>query len=238
MSKTDNHNKYYLNSKGERVMRVSEVIKILAKDQLITWANMLGFKHIDYKQELERTANIGSLCHDVLENYFDKNRLAVIDYDEFNITDYGDKKEVVNALDSFFRWYKHMRKTRTYKIKFTEFVIVGENLGGTIDCAIEGWDDPDKVIFVDYKTSKSFYLTQFLQLAAYVMLYEEVHGKNTIEGIMIVRLEKRKDKDAEAWFIHRDNLDPFITCFQCMFDTARGTKILNHHLRSMVERVA
>ena len=237
MAKTDNHNKYYINSYGERVMRVSEVIKILAKDQLITWANMLGFKHIDYKQELERTANIGSLCHDVLESYFSKNRLAVVDYDDFNIESYGDKIEVRNALDSFFRWFKRLRKTRTYNIKFTERVVIGKDLGGTIDCAIDGWDDPRKAIFVDYKTSKSFYLTQFLQLAAYVMLYEEIEGKDTVEGIMVVRLEKRQGKEADAWFIHRKELDPFIMCFQCMYDTARGTNILNHYLRSIVERI-
>ena len=73
--------KAYVNKNGDRVPRVSEVIKTLAKDSLITWANFLGFKHIDYRKELERTRNIGSLCHDVLEGYFDKNRLADIDFD-------------------------------------------------------------------------------------------------------------------------------------------------------------
>lgn len=60
MGKKDkNHFETYVNAKGERVMRVSTVINKLAKDQIAIWANMLGFKHIDYKKELERTANIG-----------------------------------------------------------------------------------------------------------------------------------------------------------------------------------
>ena len=108
--KTDNHHKYYINDEGEHVMRVSDVIKLVAKEQLMVWANMLGFKGISYKKELERTANIGSLCHSVIEMYFNKNYLAVVDYDEFNIEYYGDKLEVRRALDSFFVWLKKKKE--------------------------------------------------------------------------------------------------------------------------------
>ena len=234
---TDNNYKYYTNKHGERVMRVSDVIKILAKDQLLIWANMLGFKHISYRDELNRTANIGSLCHEVIEKYFRKGVLATVDYEDWNVSDYGDKLEVKWALQSFFTWFRKFTETHTYKVKFTERVIVGEHLGGTIDCGIDGWEDPDKVIFVDYKTSKSFYLTQFLQLAAYVMLYEEVEGKDTVEGIMVVRLSKDYDKKAEGRFISRKNLEPFIICFQCMYDVACGTRMLQSNLTELTEKL-
>ena len=197
MGRTDNNHKQYINSRGEPVLRVSQVIKSLAKDSLIFWANSLGFKGISYKKELERTANIGSLCHDVIEGYFDTQRLADIDFELFNIEDYGSKMEVRLALESFFKWYKKFIKHHTYNVKFTEFTVVGEYLGGTIDCGIDGWKDPDKVIFVDYKTSGDFYLTQFLQLSAYVMIYEEVYGPKTVEGVMIIRMDK-KGKKAEG----------------------------------------
>ena len=231
--KTDNNHKYYTNRRGEHVMRVSDVIKVLAKEQLIVWANMLGFKGVSYRKELERTANIGSLCHAVLEAYFDPRRLAEIDFDEFGITSESDKLEARRALDSFFDWFKNFSKYYTYHVKFTEKVVVGENLGGTIDCGIDGWDDPDKVIFVDYKTSKTFYLTQFLQLAAYVMIYEEVYGRNTVEGVMVVKLSKSEDEPAEARFLPRNKIDPFILCFQCMYDVACGTRILDKNLRGL-----
>ena len=48
MKHTDNNYKYYVNSHGEHVMRVSEVIKILSKEQFAVWANMLGFKGVNY----------------------------------------------------------------------------------------------------------------------------------------------------------------------------------------------
>lgn len=227
---------YYTNADGEHVMRVSDVIKILAKEQLIFWANNLGFKGIRYKEELERTANIGSLCHEVLEHYFNPKTLAEIDYDKFDIEAYGDKVAVKNALESFFKWYNKFKKTHTYHIKFTEQIVVGKELGGTIDVGIDGWEDPDKVIFCDYKTSGEFYLTQFLQLAAYVMIYEELHGKNTVEGVMVIRLDKNGGV-AHARFLAREDMDPFILCFQCMFDVTRGTKLLEANLRELTQKI-
>jgi len=237
MPKTDNHNKVYINAEGNRVMRVSEVIKVLAKDQLITWANMLGLKGISHKDELTRTANIGSLCHDVLDKYFDKHYLADIDYDAFNVLDPNDQEEALHAIDSFFEWYDRIKDKYPFRVKFTELVVVGHDLGGTIDCGIEGWRDPRKVIFVDYKTGKDFYLAQFLQLAGYIIPYEEVYGKDTVEGVMVCRLEKREGKKASAWFLSRDDMDPYILCFQCLFDTAMGTKLLGSALRGQVLRL-
>jgi len=51
MKKTDNNYKAYINKYGERVMRVSEIIKLIGKEQITIWANMLGFKGIKYKDE-------------------------------------------------------------------------------------------------------------------------------------------------------------------------------------------
>ena len=79
MSKTNNNMKVYVNADGERVMRITEVISVLAKDQLVLWANMLGFKHIDYRKELDRTANIGSMAHGFIEDFTNPKVLAKSD---------------------------------------------------------------------------------------------------------------------------------------------------------------
>ena len=220
----DNHNKAYINDDGERVLRVTEVIKVLAKDQLVVWANMLGFKGIDYKKELERTANIGSLFHGVAEQFMDKRRLAVIDYEEYGVWGFQSRLEATHAIKSFFKWYEEL--TVKYNVKFTEKVVVGKHLGGTIDCGIDGFKDPDKVIFVDYKTSPNFYMTQFLQLAGYVTIYEEKFGEDTVEGVMVIIADKKKGKKARALLITRDKLDPLISCFNCLYNTAIATRML------------
>ena len=225
MPKTDNHNKMYINDHGKRVMRITEVIKVLAKDQLITWANMLGFKHIDYRKELNRTSNIGTMLHAIIEQYMDPSQLAIIAYDEYGVYGFQSQLEATHAIDSFFKWYDGIKDR--YHVQFTEKVVIGEELGGTIDCGISGFDDPDKVIFVDYKTSPNFYLTQFLQLAGYVKIYEEKFGKDTVEGVMVVSADKKHGDKAKARMIKRDKLDPIIVCFDCLYNTAVATKTLN-----------
>ena len=223
--KTDNHNKMYINAEGKRVLRITEIIKVLAKDQLVTWANMLGFKHVDYKKELERTSNIGTMVHAMLEQYMDPRQIAIFDYEAYGVNEWQSRVEATNAVNSFFEWYDKLSKP--FKIKFTEKVLIGMNYGGTIDCGIDGWDDPKKVIFVDYKTSPNFYLTQFLQLCGYVRLYEELEGQDTVEGVMVIIMDKKHGDPARARFIPRDQLELLLTCFDCLYNTAVMTHMLN-----------
>lgn len=234
MIHTDNNHKTYINSKGEPVMRVSQVIKRLAKEQLIIWANMLGFKGIKYKDELERTANIGTMAHAVIENYITPGKLAIIDFEEFGIYKDSDKVEAQNAIRSFKKWYKGMKDK--FKVLHTEFVVVGDTLGGTIDCIIEDWDDPEKVIFVDYKSS-GFYLTQFLQLAAYVMIYEEVYGKNKVGGVMVVAMDKKNGYRARARLLRADKLKPFKFMFKSLLNTAYCEEMLNQNFEELLETI-
>lgn len=235
MPKTDNHNKMYINDDGKRVMRITEVIKVLAKDQLITWANMLGFKHIDYRKELSRTSNIGTMMHGVIEQYMNPKQIAVVDYAAYEVYGFQSQLEASNAINSFFKWYARIKDR--YHVKFTEKVVIGKHLGGTIDCGIEGFEDPEKVIFVDYKTSPTFYLTQFLQLAGYVKIYEEKYGPDTVEGVMVVCADKKHGDIAKARFISRKKLDPIMICFDCLYNTAVATKALNATWFALTEEV-
>lgn len=221
---TDNSSKVYVNARGERVFRITEIIRVLAKDQLILWANMLGFKGVDYKKELERTASIGTMVHSMIERYTTPGKLAVYNYEDFDIEEYGDRLEVTRAMQSFLKWYRDL--SYEYHIKFTEKVVVGSRYGGTIDCGIDGFRDPDKVIFVDYKTSSGFYLSQFLQLAGYVRIYEELYGPNTVEGVMVVLCSK-KGKKAEAKMIPRENMEILLLCFDTLYNVALTTRSLN-----------
>lgn len=235
MKYTDNNGKVYINRFGEPVMRVTQVIKMLNKDSLPNWANKIGLHGIKYQDELNRTSKIGTACHDVLEAYFSRNRLAVLDFDELDITSNSDKLEVRRALESFFSWYQEFTKKRPFNVLRTEQVVVGDYVGGTIDVLLEGWKDPNKVIIGDYKTSSGFYMTQFLQLSAYVMIYEEVYGPDTVEGVMIIRMDK-KGKKGEHRFIRRENLNIYIDLFKILQDVAMGMDVLKHAHWSMLEQ--
>lgn len=224
MSKTNNNLKMYINDEGKRVLRITEVIKILAKDSLITWANMLGFKRIKYRDELERTANIGSMVHGLLEDFNSPDAIAMIDYDQYGIWSYSDQIEASNAIKSFFKWYDQHKDI--FHVISTETVIVGHDVGGTIDIILKGIKDPNKVILGDYKTSSGIYMTMYLQLAGYVSLYEEVNGPDTVEGVVIFQMDKKNGDKADAKFISRERIQSYIDAFRILLQTAQITKVL------------
>lgn len=229
MKKTDNNHKLYVNDDGVEVPRVSSIIKILAKDALIVWANMLGFKHVSYKSEIEKAAKIGTLVHHVLE-IFNKNGIGYIDNDIFRKfgMDYSnifEKKSTINALKSFFDWYDNHRDM--YKPISYETTIVGSKYGGTIDVILQGIHDKNKVIIGDYKTSSSVYMSMYLQLAAYVQLYEEKYGENSVEGVAIFSLDKKNGSPAIMNYMTRDELEVYISAFNSLLVTAEATSILN-----------
>ena len=216
---SDNHNKHYVNEYGEEVLRISQVIKTLAKDQLIMWAHMLGWKRINYQQELDRTANIGTFAHAMIEQYYSDHEICCYDFDDC-------EQEAYNAAESFFKWLK--KNERVYKVVATEKTLIGKNVGGTIDCVIESPYNKDRVILIDYKTSSRIHFTHFLQLSGYVTLYEEIYGPNTIDGIMVIRLDKKDGKSAEAKIIRRNDLEPYIECFKSLLTVATLSKALEH----------
>lgn len=227
MLSTNNHGKIYINKDGKRVLRISEVIKILGKDQLIIWANMLGFKKIYYKAELERTANIGTMVHAVLEDFTDESTLTDLsqfDPIEFNIYQASDKLEVSNALQSFFLWYR--KNSKLFKVVDTEVEMVGERFGGTTDIILQSPLHKDRVIIGDYKTAKSVYLSMYLQAGGYIALYEELHGKNTCDGAVIFQLDKRNGRPANPKFINRKDMQKYIDTFFALVQVATLTKEL------------
>lgn len=236
MTHTNNNDKTYINADGQRVMRVTEVIRKLSKDSIPFWANSLGFRGISYKKELDRTANIGSMGHDVIEHFITPGKLAIMDYEAYDISEAYDRIQANRMIHSIIKWIKSMRKKNKFEVIATEKVVVGKMLGGTIDCIIKGWDDPDKVIFVDWKSS-GFYLSQFLQLAGYIIIYEELHGENTVEGVMVVASDKKTGEKAEAMYMPRKKMKPILHMFQSLFKTAYFDKVLEPVFPEMLTKI-
>lgn len=227
----DNHEKLYINKNGKRVLRISEIVRILGKDQLLIWANMLGFKKILYRSELERTANIGTMVHAVLEDFADESTLT--DLESFSFSDYdicqaSDKLEVMNALQSFFSWYR--KNSKLFKVVDTEVEMVGDMFGGTTDVVLQSPWHADRVIIGDYKTAKSVYLSMYLQTGGYIALYEELHGKNSCDGAVIFQLDKRRGKPASPKFIDRKAMQKYIDAFFALVHVATLTKDLEDSL--------
>ena len=226
---TDNHGKVYINAHGKPVMRISEVIRTLGKEQLAVWANILGFKKIRYKDELDRTANIGTMVHGILEDLADETTVTELDrFGEFGIYSYSDRLEAMNAVNSFLLWQK--KNEDLYKVVATEVVMVGEEVGGTTDVILQSPWHKERVIIGDYKTAKAVYLSMYLQAAGYIKLYEELNGAKTCDGAVIFQLDKHYGTRAKPKFIKRKAMQKYIDAFEALLVVAKSVKKLEHDL--------
>jgi hypothetical protein len=190
----------YVNQDGIEVPSVTTILKILNKPFLTKWANIMGFRGINVDNVLEETSRIGTLVHGIV-------RAFVMKYYYIWIGDYSDKQTVIRYFDSFLSWYK---KNKVEPI-FTEQILVSDRFGGT--CDFYGLIN-DKYTILDYKTSKRFYATMFLQLAAYCMILES-QGKQ-VDQVAILLLKNKGE--AEPKFIQRTELEPYIEAFKKLLD--------------------
>ena len=51
---------------GKKLPSVTTIIHSLGNEEIIKWANSLGFRHIKYEQELDKYAQNGTLIHELL----------------------------------------------------------------------------------------------------------------------------------------------------------------------------
>lgn len=177
------------------------------KEFLLKWANDEGLAGRNYKESRQKAADTGTLAHTMVEDHI---------HNRTHLTPPGtpieQKMAAANAFDAFYDWFV----TNDIQIERTEIAIVSEklktNFGGRIDA--KGTFNGLHTIF-DWKTSKAVYENYVLQVAAYAYLYEELHGIE-IDQAIIVRI----GKDAEF---------QTVTLSRWVYDPETGEKMLNEN---------
>lgn len=160
MSYLDEKNHQYYNDNNEPIPSVTQIISILNKKGLVSWANMLGFKKINAEKMINEKAVIGTLLHDRISKFFSKQDYQPHLSEEINNT-------VDELYSIFLKWYEMANP----KLIFSEKNYISEKYGGTIDllCEIEGL-----TYLIDFKTSKKIHSSQFIQLGGYLKLLSEL----------------------------------------------------------------
>lgn len=183
----------YTNKNGLLVPSVTTILKVLAKDDaLMKWSNNLGWKHKSYAKELENTSIIGTTAHSFCEYMMtqDNKLLAQINerMSKFPIDLYNQTR---NAIVSFKKWY--LDNIDNIEVIGTEMHLVCDKYGGTTDlaCYFRG-----KRILIDYKTSSSYYMSQFLQLCSYAKMYKKMYNED-IEDVAVLKLDKKNGDKAQ-----------------------------------------
>ena len=174
----------YKATDGTRVPGVTTILGILNKPALIKWANNLGLQGIDSTKYRDEMADIGTLAHKMIVDYFNKAKTDTTDYSKNQI------ELAENCLLSFWEW------EREHKIKviMAEKTLVSEEFGfgGTIDCYCLLDDKPT---LLDFKTGKAIYPEMFYQLAAYSQLLSE--ARHPIAVARILRIGRDNDEGFE-----------------------------------------
>ena len=190
----------YFNSKNEPVPSVTTVLKILYKDGLLEWSNIIGRRGISYTKFLEDRATFGSLVHELIESDIVGKDPAILGMDKY-----------MNEAIDLVRKFKVVKEDLCISNPITELPLVCDTYGGTIDiiCDIETASGSIKILG-DFKTSKTVYETQFIQLGGYLNLIKinlpDVYKE--IQQCVIFSITKEK---ITMRYISKDDCEKYFT---------------------------
>ncbi len=158
---------------GTKVPGVTTVIGILNKPALVIWANRLGLQGIDSSKYRDEMADIGTLAHQMIVDYFNEVETDTSEYSQKQIELAG------NSLLSFHNWGKGHK----INVLMAERQLISTEygFGGTIDCFCEL--DGQRTL-LDFKTGKAIYPEMFYQLAAYEKLLAEAREQFDVSRIL------------------------------------------------------
>lgn len=181
------HTRYKL-ADGTKVPGVTTVLGILNKPALVKWANNLGLRGIDSTKYRDEMADIGTLAHQMIVDYFNKTETDTADYSENQI------KLAENCLLSFWAW----EKGHKIEVIMAEVPLVSAEygFGGTIDCYCTL---DNQLTLLDFKTGKAIYPEMLYQLAAYKHLLRK--NSNRVEQCRILRIGRDADEGFEERLI-------------------------------------
>jgi len=180
MAKVKAHIRYRLADKTI-VPGVTTVLGLLAKPQLIPWANKLGLKGIDVGSYVDDKADIGTLAHAMTTDHLTGQETDFSDYDE------NQKSQAENSFLSYLEW----EKEHPIKALFVEKPLVHNLLkfGGTNDiyCDLNG-----RLEIIDLKTGSGIYDEHVYQVAALRNLLE--HHGFPVDGCRILNIPRTEDE--------------------------------------------
>ena len=185
LEKLRSHQKYIMRD-GTQVPGASTICKV-GDDQsnLITWAWNLGNKGQDFRKVRDKAADIGTVCHFLIECHFHNW--------EPDLSEYAP--DDIERAHVAFRNFKTFWEEQELTVLEPEVQLVSEQylFGGTIDAP--SVDKQGRIVLLDWKTSNGIYLSQKLQLAAYERLWNENRPEQIVQRRAVVRIGKERADD-------------------------------------------
>lgn len=199
MGKYSEHSEYYYGD--EEVASVTTILKVLNKPNLVKWANVLGFRRQSVDDVLEESSIVGTYVHTLLYAHLMKKDL--IWCQQKHVT----KSLLVPYIKNFRLW----KENNDIEPIFMEKKFSCDRFGGTVD--FYGLINGKKTI-LDFKTSKSFQMTMFLQLSAYKHMLELENYE--VEQVAIMRLNTDR---IYIKTMTTEEVDKYFKLFNVLVDT-------------------
>jgi hypothetical protein len=187
----------YRNKEKKRIPSVTTITGLLAKPQLLPWANGLGLKGIEYKKYMDDVANVGTLVHELIQGYFTGEEVDLKEYSQ------NDIERANNSMKSFHNW---VSSVEIKPIK-NEIKLESDKFGGTTDMLAE---INGELNLVDFKTGNGIYDDYFIQLAGYNLMLKEYK----IKKFTIVRVGRDEHDEYEVKSI--SNIDKYEKIFKLL----------------------
>ena len=199
MGKYSDHNAYYYGE--EEVASVTTILKVLNKPTLVKWANSLGFRRQSVDDVLEESSVIGTYVHTLLYAHLMKKDLLWC----------GQKHVSKSLLVPYIKNFREWKENNEIEPIFMEKKFSCDKFGGTVD--FYGIINGKKTI-LDFKTSKSFQMTMFLQLSAYKYMLELENYEVEQVAIMRVNVDRIHIKIMTA-----EEVEKYFKLFNSLVDT-------------------
>lgn len=178
--------KGYFTEDGLKIPGTTTIIgRFKESGALIRWAYNQGVAGVELYEKRDAAADIGTYVHTLVESCL---RDGTVDVPPPLGMTAENVARARSAFEAFQAWHRGSRLT----IRPLEKHLVSEihRYGGTPD-AIAEEADSQKLSLIDWKSSKSFYIDNLIQLAAYVNLWNENRPQRLITGgIHVVRFGK------------------------------------------------
>lgn len=178
----NNTHRKYFNKNNIEVPSVTTVLKLLAKPELVQWANYMGFKRINTTELLEEKANYGTRVHDLFERY----NMGIIEKSTQIDLNFNDV--IYKELLEKCKYFKNLLCSLGYEIIQMELPLEGDRFGGTLDLLIMN-KQTGKLFILDLKTSKRLYNSMLIQLGGYTTLLKECYNLD-VAGVGIILIQE------------------------------------------------
>lgn len=184
---------------------VTTILSILESGQdLVKWANIMGYKKRNVDEIRDKAAQFGTLVHSHLQHIVDETL-----HDEpIRPQDPFEKHDLQKTIDRF----RQTMKEYNLKTIYTEKTLFHDEYGyaGTLDWFAEA--PYQKTVLIDFKTSKKPYEKYLLQLGGYAELIHFNEGYYPDYGIILIT--------------NKDNCCPYPINGECLKEFAKIFKLL------------